>query len=64
LKRSFATLISVVFVDRYEPTTQTCSFCGYRQEIKLSEKVFKCQKCGKEIDKDVNSAVEWGVVPQ
>ncbi|ADY73339.1 transposase IS605 OrfB [Desulfurobacterium thermolithotrophum DSM 11699] len=56
--RSLATLISVFFVDRYEPTTQTCSFCGYRQEISLSERVFKCEGCGIEIDRDVNSARE------
>ena len=55
LKR-LATLIPVVFVDRYEPTTQTCSFCGHRQEVRLSERTFKCHNCGKEIDRDVNSA--------
>ncbi|WP_457679926.1 RNA-guided endonuclease InsQ/TnpB family protein [Thermovibrio sp.] len=54
--KSLATLIPVVFVDRYEPTTQTCSFCGNRQEISLSERTFKCRKCGREIDRDVNSA--------
>jgi len=36
-----ATLIPVFFVDRYEPTTQTCSFCGHRQKISLSERIFK-----------------------
>jgi len=54
--RSLATLVPVVFVDRYEPTTQVCSSCGNRQKVSLSERVFKCQKCGKEIDRDVNSA--------
>ncbi len=54
--RTLATLIPVVFVDRYEPTTQTCSFCGHRQKVFLSERTFKCQSCGKEIDRDVNSA--------
>ncbi len=55
LKR-LATLIPVVFVGRYEPTTQVCSFCGHRQEVRLSERIFNCQKCGREIDRDVNSA--------
>jgi len=54
--RTLATLIPVVFVDRFEPTTQTCSFCGHRQKVPLSERTFKCQKCGREIDRDVNSA--------
>jgi len=54
--KHLATLIPVIFVDRYEPTTQTCSFCGHRQEIELSERTFKCRNCGREIDRDVNSA--------
>ncbi len=54
--KHLATLIPVVFVDRYEPTTQTCSFCGHRQRVSLSERTFKCQSCGREIDRDVNSA--------
>jgi len=52
--RHLATLIPVVFVDRYEPTTQICSFCGHR--VFLSERTFKCQNCGREIDRDVNLA--------
>ena len=55
LKR-LATLIPVFFVDRYEPTTQVCSFCGHRQKVRLSERTFKCQNCGRKIDRDVNSA--------
>jgi len=57
--RNLATLIPemVKFVPRFEPTTQTCSRCGYRQEIPLSQRVFKCEKCGLEIDRDVNSAL-------
>jgi transposase len=54
--KTLATLIPVFFVDRYKPTTQTCSFCGHKQKISLSERVFKCQNCGREIDRDVNSA--------
>ena len=41
---------------RYEPTTQTRSFCGHQQEVRLSERTFKCQKCGREIDRNVSSA--------
>ncbi len=54
--RSLATLIPVFFVDRYKPTTQTCSFCGHRQKVELSERTFRCQNCGIEIDRDVNAA--------
>ena len=54
--KSLATLIPVFFVDRYEPTTQTCFVCGNREQIPLSQRVFRCSKCGAEIDRDVNSA--------
>ncbi len=54
--KNLATLIPVFFVDRYEPTTQTCSFCGHRQKVELSERTFRCQNCGREIDRDVNAA--------
>ncbi|GAB6075301.1 RNA-guided endonuclease InsQ/TnpB family protein [Desulfurobacterium crinifex] len=57
--RNLATLIPemVKFVPRFEPTTQTCSRCGHRQKISLSQRVFKCEKCGLEIDRDINSAL-------
>ena len=54
--KNLATLVPVFFVDRYEPTTQTCSFCGHRQKVRLSERTFRCQNCGREIDRDVNAA--------
>jgi len=54
--KSLATLIPVLFIDRFEPTTQTCSRCLHRQEVKLSERVFRCERCGLEIDRDENSA--------
>jgi len=58
LKR-LATLIPdlIKIVPRFEPTTQTCSFCGHRQKVKLSERVFRCQNCGRELDRDINAAV-------
>jgi len=54
--KNLATLMPVIFIDTYEPTTQTCSFCGYRHRISLSERVFECPNCGKRIDRDVNAA--------
>ena len=55
LKR-LATLIPVVFVDRYAPTTKTCSVCGCVNEISLGERVFRCSTCGTELDRDLNAA--------
>ncbi|RLF62649.1 MAG: transposase [Thermoplasmata archaeon] len=55
LKR-LATLMPVVFIDRFEPTTQICSSCRHRQKLSLSERMFRCPKCGLIMDRDVNAA--------
>jgi len=39
------------------PTTKTCSSCGNRQKISLSERIFRCPVCGLEIDRDLNAAI-------
>jgi len=55
LKQNLETLISV---DRYEATTKTCSNCGSRKEdITLSDRTYRCEKCGLVIDRDLNSAI-------
>jgi len=38
-------------------TSQTCSNCGYRQKISLSQRIFRCPNCGLEIDRDYNAAL-------
>lgn len=60
LKQSLATLIPVVFVDRFEPTTKTCSRCGAVRDINLSERTYTCPACGYTIDRDLNSA--WNIL--
>ena len=49
-------LETLVLVDRFLPTTQTCSHCLHKQRISLSDRVFKCEFCGFKIDRDINSA--------
>jgi putative transposase len=47
----------VVIIDRWAPTSKTCSECGcIRDAIALSERVFKCPTCGAELDRDLNAA--------
>ncbi len=55
-----ATLIPVEFVDRCEPTTQTCSKCGFRQKLELGRRILECPGCGLRIDRDLNSA--WNIL--
>jgi len=38
-------------------TSQTCSRCGYRQKMPLSNRTFHCPCCGLSIDRDVNAAI-------
>ena len=46
-------------VVRVQPayTSQTCSGCGYHQEILLSVRVYECPHCGLVMDRDHNASV-------
>jgi putative transposase len=46
----------LVKIDRFAPSSKTCSNCGsVKTELKLSERVYKC-KCGFEMDRDLNAS--------
>lgn len=48
---------SVVKVDRWAPTSKTCSRCGaVMEELPLSQRTFRCGACGLETDRDMNAA--------
>nr|WP_281357468.1 RNA-guided endonuclease TnpB family protein [Brasilonema bromeliae] len=47
---------TVVFVDRFYPSSKTCSNCGEIREISLSERVYVCQKCQHTQDRDLNAS--------
>ncbi len=39
-------------------TSKKCSRCGYvNQKLFLNDRIFKCPKCGLEIDRDYNAAL-------
>jgi transposase len=48
---------STFVVDRWFASTKTCSNCGEKQSIALSERTYKCNACGCEKDRDTNSAI-------
>lgn len=50
---------AIQVIDRYYPSSQTCSNCGKRPETKLalSDRVYKCEHCHTEIDRDLNAAI-------
>ena len=42
-------------VERFEPTTAECFICGSRKKLSISERVFRCKRCGYEADRDLNA---------
>ncbi len=44
-------------VGRFEPTSKTCSNCGYIQDMPLSKRKFNCPNCEISIDRDLNAAI-------
>jgi putative transposase len=53
----------VELVDRWYPSSKTCSKCHHIQDIKLSDRVFNCQKCGHSQDRDANASVNLENAP-
>ena len=50
--------IEFIQVDRFYPSSKTCSRCGnIKHNLKLSDRVYICEKCGLEIDRDYNASI-------
>lgn len=50
--------IVVQLVDRFYPSSKTCSNCGgYKKDLKLSQRVYFCNTCQEKIDRDLNAAL-------
>jgi putative transposase len=48
----------LVIVNRFYPSSKTCSNCGIKKEsLLLSERVFKCEHCSFECDRDLNASI-------
>nr|DAX49250.1 MAG TPA: endonuclease [Caudoviricetes sp.] len=47
----------VVLVDRFYPSSKTCSCCGYKKkDLKLSDRFWTCPECGEHHDRDINAS--------
>lgn len=55
----------VELVDRWYPSSKTCSLCQHVQPMKLRDRVFQCQNpaCGHARDRDENAAVNLENAP-
>ena len=47
----------VVFIDRFYPSSKTCSCCGYKKkDLRLSDRFWVCPECKANHDRDLNAA--------
>ena len=54
----------VLLVDRFYPSSKTCSACGHKQDMPLALRTFECGNCGISIDRDINAALNlksWAI---
>ena len=50
--------IAVRLVDRFYPSSKTCSNCGnYKKNLTLNERVYRCNNCQEKIDRDFNASI-------
>ena len=48
----------IIPVDRFYPSSKTCSFCGWiKEDLVLKDRMFTCKNCGQIIDRDLNAAI-------
>lgn len=48
----------LIKIDKWFPSSKTCSCCGgVKTELKLSERIYHCEKCDVEIDRDLNASI-------
>ena len=59
---------NVIFIGRFEPSSKTCSCCGYvKKDLTLKDRSWVCPKCGVSHDRDINAAINirnFGLHPQ
>jgi putative transposase len=49
---------NLVVVNRFYPSSKTCSQCGnIKADLTLKDRVYKCECCHLEIDRDLNAAL-------
>ena len=50
--------IELIEVPTFYPSSKTCSHCGtVKTDLKLSDRVYKCECCGLVIDRDLNASI-------
>jgi putative transposase len=53
--------IEFIQADRFYPSSKLCSCCGNkREDLKLKDRIYVCDKCGFTIDRDKNASINLG----
>ena len=47
----------LIRIDKWYPSSQLCSCCGYRQPMPVGVGAYRCPSCGAVIDRDINAAM-------
>lgn len=56
--------IALIFVDKWYPSSKTCSCCGnIKKDLKLSDRVYRCE-CGNVMDRDLNASINLREYPK
>ncbi|WP_261779316.1 RNA-guided endonuclease InsQ/TnpB family protein [Rhodococcus erythropolis] len=48
---------TLTVIDRFFPSSQTCSACGARAKLTRADRIYRCAACGFTADRDVNAAI-------
>ena len=58
IKKATERHIAIRIVDRYYPSSKTCSHCGsYKSDLTLGQRVYHCDHCHNKIDRDFNASL-------
>jgi IS605 OrfB family transposase len=48
----------VTIANRFYPSSKMCSSCGnIKEKLSLAERIYKCEVCGLELNRDLNAAI-------
>lgn len=50
--------IEIRLADTFYPSSKLCSYCNnIKHDLKLKDRIYKCNYCGREIDRDYNASI-------
>lgn len=49
--------IPFILANKWFPSSQICSCCGNRKKLELRQRIYDCNVCNQQIDRDLNAAI-------